>query len=192
MRKSLVTGLRHTAGMDFQALLKRDVDPGIAVAARYFQEIAPGNALPSRKDFRPAKVRSILGYIFLLDVLPELNDYRFSLCGVNVAVLFGTDGTSARLTELHSPELAQRLKTTYDEAIAAKTFLYVRGQYSWPDRAVNIERLLVPMTGPDGQLNAIFGVTIPDCPADMLVIYAGTGVAKLVIDEKITGPVHTE
>jgi hypothetical protein len=177
--------------MDFQPLFERQTHPGIVAAARYFQEIAAGDAVPKRQDFRPNKVRSILGYIFLLDVLPDLHDYRFSLCGVNVSVLFGMDGTNARLSELHSPELAQRLKATYDNVIASRTFLYIRGQYSWPDRSVNIERLLVPMTGPDGQLNAIFGVAIPDCPADMLVIYAGVGVAKLVIDEQIMGTGHT-
>lgn len=176
--------------MDFQPLFERQIHPGIEAAARYLQEIAAGDALPNRLDFRPTKVRSILGYIFLLDILPEYDDYRFSLCGVNVAVLFGMDGTNIRLSELHSPQLAQRLKATYDEVAEAQTFLYVRGQYCWPDLSVNIERLLVPMIGADGKLHSIFGLTIPDCPTDMLVIYAGVGVPKLVIDEKITGKAH--
>jgi len=173
--------------MDFQPLLARTIHPGIESAARYCREIADGREMPRRQDFRPTKVRSILGYIFLLDVLP--GDYRFSLCGVHMSVLYGANVTDICLSEFPDRELAGRLTKTYDEVVAARTYQYIRGQYSWPDRALNIERLLVPMTGADGRLNAILGVTMAECPADMLVIHAGVGVAKLVIDEEITGKV---
>ena len=177
--------------MDLQPLLERKIHPGIKTAARYCSELAAGREMPSRKDFRPTKVRSILGYIFLLDVLSNGSDYRFSLCGVHISVLYGADVTNMRLSDFSDRDLSGRLTNTYDEVVATRSYKYVRGQYSWPDRAVNIERLLVPMTGPSGQLDAIFGLTIPDCRADMLPIYAGVGVAKLVIDEQITGKVLT-
>jgi hypothetical protein len=45
------------------------------------------------------------------------------------------------------------------------------------------------MTDGEGNLQAIFGVAISDYPADMLVIYTGAGLARLVIDEEITGNV---
>ncbi|MDR3528210.1 MAG: PAS domain-containing protein [Rhizomicrobium sp.] len=171
--------------MDFQPLFEREIHPSIAVAARYCSELAANHEIPNRQDFRPNKVRSILGYLFLLDVLP--GDYRFSLCGVHVSVLYGVNPTGTRLSEFSDRDMSGRLTKTYDEVVAARSFQYVRGQCSWPDHSVQIERLLVPMTGPSGQLDAIFGVTIPKCPVDLLVIYAGTGIAKLVIDEQITG-----
>jgi hypothetical protein len=173
--------------MDFRPLFERPIHAGIETAARYCREIAVGRDLPRRQDFRPTKVRSILGHMFLLDVLAEENDYRYSLCGVNISVLIGVDGTNKRMSDLPQTDMSARLKKTYDDVVAARSFLYVRGQYNWPNRAVNIERLLVPMTNGEGKLQAIFGVVISDCPADMLVIYAGAGMAKLVIDEAITG-----
>jgi hypothetical protein len=43
------------------------------------------------------------------------------------------------------------------------------------------------MADDNGQLRSIFGVVISACPADMLVVYAGVGLAKLEISEQIIG-----
>jgi hypothetical protein len=171
--------------MNFERLLASPVHPAIAAAARYFQELAPGDALPKRHDFRPTRVPALVGYYFLIDVLPD--DYRFSLAGEHMSLLFGTDVTHMRLSDVGVEPLRAGLKATYDRVIAAGTFLYVRGRYAWSERSVAIERLLVPMADNDGRLNSILGISIPDTALETLNLYAEIGAASLEIDTEIAG-----
>lgn len=172
--------------MDFSTLLQQPVHPGIMQAVRHLQDIAPANALPRRADFRPASIRAYLSFAFLIDVLP--GDYRWNLIGEKIAMLFGTDGTNTLLSDLSPPVLRERLRQTYDAVVQSQTYMYCRGSYNWPDRAIKIERLLVPLADRDGRLNAIFGLTIPDADlVDALPVFVGVGAATLQVDDQIVG-----
>jgi hypothetical protein len=173
--------------MDFEPLLLKPINPGIALAARYIQEIAAGSALPKRRDFRPSRVPSILGFIYLIDVLPDQKDYHFSLFGEHMAVLYGQNVTNKYLSDMIQDGFCTQIRRSYEDVIATHSFHYTRGRYTWPDRFVNIERLLMPMADNDGNLNSIIGLTIPDTPIDTLHIFAGIGAARMEIDEKIIG-----
>lgn len=174
--------------MNFESLLQKPVHPGIVQTARYFEEIAPGDALPKRHDFRPERIsRTLLGFVFLIDVLPQERDYTFNLLGEHVVVLFGIDGHHSRLSEFPDQTLFGRLRRTYDAVVESRTFLYVKGRYAWPDRAVEIERLLVPLTDENGAVISILGMTIPNIPVESLVVCAGIGAARLEIDETVSG-----
>lgn len=168
--------------MDFSALYEKAVDPRIEKAARYFEGLAPGTALPRRHDFRPEKVRDLLGFIFLIDILPEENDFHFSLFGVHMAVLYGADLSNRKLSEIRNPAQRDALRQSYELVVATQNFVYLRGHYAWFNRSVGIERLLVPMCDNDGKLTTIFGLAVPDIPADMLIVYTGNGSAKFEAD----------
>jgi len=171
--------------MNFAPLLEKPLHPAIAMAVREFQAIAPGDALPRKLDFRPSSLRLYLGFVFLVDVLP--NDYRWSLVGEQMQVLFGIPNTNPYLSYLIPAAHRGGIKETYDTVVETRSFLYVRGRYSWPDRSVEIERLLVPLADGEGRLNAIFGMTVPNTSIDLLHVYAGVGAAKLEIDEQLAG-----
>lgn len=167
--------------MNFEPLLQRPLQPAIAEAARYFQEISADVDLPMRRDFRPSRLRASLGFMFMVDVLP--GDYRWDVMGEHIAVLFGINDTSALLSGIHPKELRDRLTKTYDDVVASRSFHYIRGHYTWHDKSVAIERLLVPMADQDGRLNAILGISVPvDIPTNALAAFAGIGPAKLEIE----------
>jgi hypothetical protein len=173
--------------MNFEPLLSGPVHPAIAEAARYFQSLAPGDALPKRRDFRPTRVPDLLGYYFLIDVRDDHKDYYYRLIGEHMALLFGNDVTNKWLSEIGDAPLCSRLRETYDIVVTRRTFHYVRGRYSWPERAVAIERLLVPMTDDNGKLDTILGISISDTKLDTLNLLAGIGAANLEIDTTIIG-----
>jgi hypothetical protein len=166
--------------MNFEPLFELQIHPGIARAAQYCLDLSQDRELPRRRDFRPANVRSILGYIFLIDVLPD--DYGFGLAGEHMATLYGATLKGKRLSEIKDEKLRDHLGKTYDAVVSARSFQYLRGRYTWPARSVPIERLLVPMTDDAGKLSTIFGFTIPNIPADTLILSAGEGAATLEID----------
>ena len=172
--------------MNFEPLLKRPVHLAIAEVARYFQELAPGDTLPKRQEFRPTRIPALLGYYFLMDVLKD-GDYHFSLAGEYVAELFGIDATHWCLSQIGNEDMRTRLKQTYDIVVETATFHYVRGHYTWPEHSVGIERLLVPLADNNGCLRAILGVVIPVEPTDLPPVFTGLGAATLEIDEQLTG-----
>lgn len=168
--------------MNFEPLFRYDINPSIAAMANYIAEIAPGSSLPKRADFRPNRVRELLGFYFLIDIIE--NDYRYSLAGEHMSILFGLDITGRCVSEFPN---GASLEMTYNGVVAYRTFQYTCGRYVWADRSLDIERLLIPMLGPDGTLNTILGVTIPLYPTEQLSVFAGIGPAGLEIDEMITG-----
>lgn len=170
--------------MDFSALFARNIHPDIAWLARYHLHLAGNDPLPRRSRFRPPYAPTVLGYVFLIDVLPEDNDYYFSLFGERIAVLYGTDLGHRRLSEIGDAMLRTSLRTTYDRVVATHLPLYMRGRYAWPDRSIPIERLLVPMADDDGRLSAICGISVPHVPDEELEFRAGHGPAQLVGDDE--------
>jgi hypothetical protein len=95
-----------------------------------------------------------------------------------MTVLYGVDLTGKYLDQFEDTELKARLRSTYDTVIAERTFQYVRGQYKWVDRSVKIERLLVPMVNDQGQIDTIFGVSVPDVSTGSLHLFAGIGPTR--------------
>lgn len=172
--------------MNFEPLLSRQIHPAVRAMAEHCQEIAAGNALPRRQDFRPSQVRGAVSYLFLADARRDTNDYYFSLGGENIATLFGRDLANTYLSQLDD-QLRARLQRTYDFVLANQTYQYVYGRYVWPDQALDIERLLVPMTGKDGSVNTVLGLVVPGVPEDVLAVFTGVGAARLEIDEEFTG-----
>lgn len=166
--------------MNFEPLFEQRIHPSIARAAQYCLDLSQDRELPRRRDFRPANIRSILGYIFLIDVLPD--DYGFGLAGEHMATLYGATLKGKRLSEIEDEKLRHHLAQTYDAVVGARSYQYLRGRYTWPDRSIPIERLLVPMTDDTGKLSTIFGFTIPDIPQDTLILRTGEGAPILEID----------
>lgn len=173
--------------MDFAPLLTRPLHPAIAAAARHCHEISAGLELPRKQDFRPTLLRDYIGYLFVVNVIAGEHDYYYSLGGAHMALLYGADLTNNRLSEV-DPQVSKSFFETYDAVVASRSFLYVRGRCNWPDRSVEVERLLVPMTGKDGTLDTIIGLAVPNVPTDMLMLYTGIGTAVLSIEERLIGP----
>lgn len=172
--------------MQLSGTIGRSIHPDIAALARYCDELSGDEHLPRRNRFRPPRIGALLGYFFLIDVLHAEKDYVFSLYGERIAVLVGGDKMKGRrLSELDNYEMRQSLRRTYDRVVASHLPLYMRGRYVWPNVAVDIERLLIPMADDNGKLSTICGISIPTVPDSEMELYVGRGPARLVCDEEL-------
>lgn len=170
--------------MNFEPIFDSPIHPGIARLAQYCQDLSEHRPLPPWCDFRPGSVRSILGFIFVIDVLHDKADYRYRLFGEHVSVLYGMDLTGKYLSEIGDENLRTLLRQTYDAVVAARSFQYLRGRYVWADQSVEIDRLLVPMADEEGNLTTLLGLTIPVEGQGLLAVRAGTSAAHLRIDDR--------
>lgn len=172
--------------MDFTGLFARDIHPDLAELARYAHELTGEGRLPYRSKFDPHRACERSGYVFLIELLPEENDYFYSHCGERLAVLFGTNLNRKRLSDISDPVAQQALRRSYNRVVENNLPLYMRGHYAWPNKLVRVERLLIPMTDDDGRLNSICGLAVPyginDADLESLV---GEGPAHLIGDDEL-------
>lgn len=175
---------RSWAVMDISTLCEKKLHPDIARFAQYCADLAGDRDMPRRSEFRPGRVSSMLGYIFLVDIIFETDDYRYSLFGVHLPKLYGIDLGGKKLSEVDDASARAFFRKTYDQVVEDGRPQYVSGQYVWPDRVIGVERLLVPMANDEGRLSSIIGLVIPDIPSDVLVVFAGVGMSRIVPDKK--------
>ncbi|MCW0233293.1 MAG: PAS domain-containing protein [Ferrovibrio sp.] len=104
--------------------------------------------LPSRADFRPEELRSLLGHLFLLDIVAAETGlrFRYRLFGSAVTVYRGFDLTGRFLDQHPDPHFAARAHQAYLQAVQARQPLWanVRGATA-TGMSANFEGLILPL-----------------------------------------------
>ena len=100
-------------------------DPRAARLHRYWQSIAPPNALPGRQHFDPVDIPELLSCLWLLDVQRSPFRLRYRLTGTAIVEALGREVTGQWLDEAH-PHIEDRAGF-----IARYAGVVERGQLSW-------------------------------------------------------------
>ena len=86
----------------------------LAFLQRYWNDKRGARAMPSRADIRASELKEHLGWIMLMEVLPDFADFRYKLIGTLVTQYFLGDSTGLTVTEAFSKE-----KNSSGKAVAA-------------------------------------------------------------------------
>ncbi len=78
---------------------KRLDHPVLAAVKAYWDEKRGERLMPSRSEIDPIELKEHLGWILLLDVLDNYEDFRFRLIGTKVTRYFFTDTTGKTVRE---------------------------------------------------------------------------------------------
>jgi hypothetical protein len=62
--------------------------PVLAFLKAYWDKKRGGRKMPSRADIKPAEMKEHLGWIVLIDVLPDYSDFRYRMVGSRVSEAF--------------------------------------------------------------------------------------------------------
>ena len=89
----------------------------------YCRSIKPVADLADRVHFDPFKLRPWLGYIMILDDLPDVNDFLYRMYGTQIARQSGFDLTGRRVSESQSP-LNTFFRHLYRDCVARKSLIY--------------------------------------------------------------------
>ncbi|MBU6299240.1 MAG: PAS domain-containing protein [Alphaproteobacteria bacterium] len=170
--------------MDSRELVERGAHCSLVKLAAHCERLAGGRDMPYRRDFRASQVPWVFESLFLLDVLHDENDYYFRLTGGLMEKAYGATLTGQRLSAIAGAGLQESLRASYDTVVATRAPLYVRGKYRWPNREMEVERLLIPLADADGRLSTILGAVHAPVSADLLVLLAGVGPATFVPAER--------
>lgn len=155
--------------------------PELVQLAQYCEALSNGLRLPRWSDFRPSQITYLLGRLYVVEVLSGGADYFFRLSGVYMKEIYGSDLAHCTLSSLPDTPLKVALRRNYDEVVASGQPVCAAGTLVWQEGSrIEIERLLVPFAGENGQLHIILGAVQCDAPLEMIQLYRGNGPGLFV------------
>jgi hypothetical protein len=124
---------------------------------------ADGRVAPEQID--PFLLRPALGYILLMDVLDDGADFYYRLYGSEVARVAGFDMTGKRTSQIVTGSLAGNFYIAGYRALLKRP----EPMFTWHEMPMQItinnwDRIVLPLTGPDGRVTRILACNMPGLP----------------------------
>jgi hypothetical protein len=124
---------------------------------------AHGRVAPEQID--PFLLRPALGYILLMDVLDDGADFYYRLYGSEVARVAGFDMTGKRTSQIVTGSLAGNFYIAGYRALLKRP----EPMFTWHEMPMQItinnwDRIVLPLTGPDGRITRILACNMPGMP----------------------------
>jgi hypothetical protein len=142
-----------------------DFDPSIIRDARqkrfheYWREKAAGREMPRRADVDPVDFAWMLGWVTLVEPLPD-GDWRFVVDGSNIAAVFGVDMTGKRLSEYKRPAVRDVLVATFAAAAAARGPYFLTYDIDYDLRRWRYDGLLLPLCDESGGVDRLISTVV--------------------------------
>jgi len=73
--------------------------PTLAFLKQYWDAKRGDRRMPSRADIKPSEIKDHLGWVMMVEVLPDLVDFRYRLIGTLVTQYFLEDSTGKTVSE---------------------------------------------------------------------------------------------
>lgn len=142
-------------------------DSPVLTAVHAYWNTRRGNRqMPARKDIQPSDLRQHLGWLFLADVLPDMEDFRYRLVGQMVGAYFGIEGTNQTLKGVFARFGKLSVDTTlyiYRKAVTSKQPLRLTGQANWDGNGLEpYETVYLPLSDDDNSVNIILSAFVFD------------------------------
>lgn len=119
-----------------------------------WQEKCRGDLLPARADFDPLEMRDCLGSVFLAEVLPEEDDFRYTLVGSDITRVVQRDSTGKRIGEVFGAAGLTLYRKVRDE----RRPMRVHGPVDWLGRDyIGYETVILPLADDGRQVNRFIG-----------------------------------
>jgi len=100
----------------------------------FWEERCVDGRLPARRDFPPEDLARWIGYVSLVDVDRERQDFRWRLIGTRIAKQMGRDVSGKYFAEIYGAAVLEGYQDAYMTAVNSRTPAYFRGDLEFVDR----------------------------------------------------------
>jgi hypothetical protein len=139
--QSLEAALSAPPGLNVDFHL-RFVDPRPLQLLEHWRARCRGSLLPRRADFDPVSLKAHLGWLCIVEVLPDRCDLVYRLIGSRIVEIVGRDATGKRVSEVLPPAAL----TMYRHVMEAPRPVRVFGAVEWRDKGyISHETLALPL-----------------------------------------------
>lgn len=131
----------------------------LAKIHQIWRELAGSRIAPARADIAPARLRALLPWTWLVDVIGNGEDFRFRIAGERVVEYLGARHSGKRLSELRGPKFFELMHGLFSYAVKhkrpvlhgpLKSALAGRDHYE-------AEVLILPLSDDGERVTALFG-----------------------------------
>jgi hypothetical protein len=107
-------------------------NPVLSFYFAYWHRKLAGRAMPSYADIKPVELKPHLGFIILLEALPDYTDFRYRRVGTDVTEYFLGDATGSTIREVYAragtPELlVESIVRLHRTVCESKSVIRVKG-----------------------------------------------------------------
>ena len=146
--------------------------PTLAFLRRYWDEKRGARLMPSRSDIRPADLKEHLGWVLMIEVLPDLSDFRYRLMGTLVTQYFLTDATGKTVSEAFAergPTAIRAVQALLRKTAREKTPMRSYGDAGWIAPGYEqFDAIYLPLSDDGEHVNMILHGFVFDKPQVML------------------------
>lgn len=135
--------------------LDRMEQPRLKLVLEHWAAIRGARAMPSRRDIDPQALKGALGIVMIARLDPAEDDFRFSLFGTEIVQAQRADYTNKLARDLAPGPYGELVSNTYRQVRASGRPYYGRLSLSLDRELVSYHRLVLPLGGEDGQVDAL-------------------------------------
>lgn len=142
--------------------------PTLAAVHAYWLAQRGARNMPSRDDINPVQMREHLGWIMMIDVLPDFADFRYRLIGTKVTRYFLTNSTGQTVSQAFAPYGAGAVKgiqAVYRKVARAGVPVRAYGEADWLQERgqygsghPHFDSLYLPLSDDDATCNMLMAV----------------------------------
>lgn len=134
-------------------------NPALSSLKAYWNLKRGERKMPSRADIRPAEMKENLGWIVLLDVVPEVSDFRYRTVGTRVTQFILADATGKTISEALSPlgkDATEAMKDLHRRSAEGEVPIRAFGGADWLGRPYfRFDALFLPLSDDGAKANRI-------------------------------------
>ena len=131
----------------------------------YWNEKRGSRSMPARADINPVELREHLGWIMMVEVLPEMADFRYRLIGTKVTRYFVKNSTGLTVSETFNPfgpGAVKGVQAVYRKVARDHVVVRAHGEANWlpdwksdPRGFPHFDSLMLPLSDDDQTCNMI-------------------------------------
>lgn len=106
----------------------------LAFLHRYWNAKRGTRAMPSRADIKASELKEHLGWVMIVEVLPDISDFRYRLIGTLVTQYFLSDGTGRTVKEIYAkqnPAAGKGIFAIFRKCARDKVVVRAFGDANW-------------------------------------------------------------
>ena len=134
-------------------------NPVLLFLKSYWDRKRGARTMPSRADVNPSEMKQYLGWVVLVDVLPDFSDFRYRTIGTRVSGYFAPASTGKNITEVFRPfgeTVVNAMLAPYRKAARDQVVVHAWGAADWLGKAfLDFESLYLPLSDDGATANMV-------------------------------------
>src|SRR5665213_2544428 len=131
----------------------------LAFLFKYLNDKRGVRAMPTRADIRASEMKEHLGWVILMEVLPDLSDFRYKLIGTLVNQYYLSDSTGKTVTEAFAQQSdgsAKAVAAMFRKCARDRVVVYAFGEAGWIGKGFEkFECISLPLSDDGETVNMI-------------------------------------